>query len=66
MQLKLALAGTVIASVPLNAAEAANLEYVYAKRILLTEACAPLIAAVGEPPIYYIEVPSKMNNVYKD
>lgn len=66
MQLKLALSGTVIASVPLNAAEAANLEYVYAKRSLLTEACASLIATYGEQPVYYIEVPSKMNNVLKD
>ena len=61
MYLKLAIAGNVIASVPLNAKEAGNLEYLYTKRSLLMEACSNTIASGRENPIYYIEVPSKMN-----
>ena len=66
MYLKLAIAGNVVASVPLNATEAANLEYVYAKRTLLTEACASMIFSQRDEPVYYIEVPSKMNSAFKD
>lgn len=55
-----------MASIPLNAHEAANLEYVYARRCLLTEACAMLIAAYKEQPVYYIEVASKMNKAVKE
>ena len=61
MYLKLALAGKVIASVPLNEKEVSNLEYLYTKRNLLTEACAALIYAQTERPVYYIEAASKMN-----
>lgn len=65
MYLKLAIAGHVIASVPLNTAEAGNLEYVYSKRCQLTEACAALIVSQKDEPVYYIEVPSKMNGALK-
>lgn len=61
MYLKLAVAGKVIASVPLNVKEASNLEYLYTKRFLLTEACSPLLHAQKENPVYFIEVDSKMN-----
>lgn len=66
MYLKLAIAGNVIASVPLNATEAGNLEYVYAKRTLLAEACASMIVSRKDEPVYFIEVPSKMNSALKD
>ena len=61
MYLKLALAGKVIASAPLDVKEAGNLEYIYLKRSLLTEACSNLITSERENPVYFIEVPSKMN-----
>lgn len=61
MYLKLAIAGKVIASVPLNSKEATNLEYIYTKRCLLTEACGSFIQAQEDKPVYYIEVPSRMN-----
>jgi hypothetical protein len=61
MYLKIALAGNVIASVPLNASECRNLEYIYTKRQLLTEACSMAIAAQRENPVYFIEVASRMN-----
>ncbi|HEV7333068.1 MAG TPA: hypothetical protein VGN63_18680 [Flavisolibacter sp.] len=61
MYLKLAIAGDVIASVQLNAQEVGNLEYIYTKRSLLTEACSETIHAKNEFPVYYIEVASKMN-----
>lgn len=60
MRLKLAVGGQILASIPLNAKKATSLEYVYAKRCLLTEACAATIAAQTEAPIYFIEVASKM------
>jgi hypothetical protein len=65
MYLKLAIADHVIASVPLNALEAGNLEYVYTKRSLLAEACCDTIHAQNELPVYYIEVPSRMNTKVK-
>jgi hypothetical protein len=65
MYLKLTIGGNVIASVPLDAEEATNLEYVYTKRCLLMEACSYLIASQEETPVYYIEVPSKMNKALK-
>lgn len=61
MYLKLAIAGNVIASVPLNSNEVSNLEYVYAKRSLLAEACCNILSLQEETPVYYIEVPSQMN-----
>jgi hypothetical protein len=61
MQLKLAIAGRVIASVPLNEKEASNLEYIYTRRCLLTEACSALILSETEKPVYFIEAASKMN-----
>jgi hypothetical protein len=61
MYLKLAIAGNVIASVPLNSKEATNLEYIYAKRCLLAEACCTAFADEQEQPVYFIEVSSKMN-----
>jgi hypothetical protein len=61
MRLKLAIGGQVIASIPLNSRKAANLEYVYSQRFLLTEACAATLATQAETPVYYIEVASKMN-----
>ncbi len=61
MRLKLAVGGQIIASVPLNAKKATNLEYVYTKRCLLSEACAATIAAQPESPVYFIEIASKMN-----
>lgn len=63
MYLKVAIAGQVIASMPLNAREAGNLEYLYAKRCQLTESCVDTIQSQKEFPVYYIEVPSKMNRV---
>lgn len=63
MYLKVAIAGQVIASVPLNAREAGNLEYLYTKRCQLAEACVELLHAQSESPVYYIEVPSKMNRM---
>lgn len=66
MYLKIAIAGNVVASVPLNAAQAGNLEYVYSKRTLLTEACAAMIVSQKDEPVYYIEVPSRMNGALKD
>lgn len=64
MYLKLALAGKVIASAPLDAKEARNLEYVYTKRCLLEEACSSLLQPLPEKPVYYIEVSSRMNNPF--
>jgi hypothetical protein len=64
MYLKLALAGRVIASAPLDAKEVGNLEYLYTKRSLLTETCCNLIASQRENPVYYIEVSSKMNESF--
>lgn len=61
MHLKIAIAGNVIASVPLNGQEARSLEYIYTKKSLLTEACSAAIFSQTEQPVYYIEVPSKMN-----
>jgi hypothetical protein len=61
MYLKVAIAGQVIASVQLNAREAGNLEYLYTKRCQLTESCVDTIQSQKEFPVYYIEVPSKMN-----
>jgi hypothetical protein len=61
MRLKLAIGGNVIASILLNEKKAGNLEYVYKKRCLLTEACAESIASQTDKPVYFIEVPSKMN-----
>jgi hypothetical protein len=66
MYLKLAISGNVIASVPLNASEAGNLEYVYSKKTLLTEACAAMIISQKDEPVYYIEVPSKMNGAFTE
>ena len=65
MYLKLAIAGNVIASVPLNGKEARSLEYIYAKRSQLTEACSATIVSQTEQPVYYIEVPSKMNKTIR-
>ena len=65
MYLKIAIAGNVIASVPLNAKEAGNLEYIYTKRCQLTEACSDAIHRQKEFPVYYIEVASKMNQRIK-
>lgn len=65
MHLKLAIAGNVIASVPLNAAEATNLEYVFTQKGMLTEACAAMIVAQKDEPVYFIEVPSRMNGMLK-
>lgn len=64
MYLKLALAGKVIASAPLDAKEAGNLEYLYLKRSLLTEACSDLIATQRENPICFIEISSRMNKIH--
>lgn len=61
MRLKLEIGGHVIASMPLNVTEAGNLEYIYAKRCLLAEACANAIASEAELPVYFIEVESRMN-----
>lgn len=66
MYLKLAIAGKVVASVSLNAREATNLEYLYSRRCLLTEACSAFIDADTEAPVYFIEVPSKMNRSLKN
>ena len=65
MYLKIAIAGNVIASVPLSAKEAGNLEYIHARRRLLTEACRDAIQAQNESPVYFIEVASKMNRKVK-
>jgi hypothetical protein len=62
MRLKLAIGGNVIASILLNEEKAGNLEYVYTKRCLLTEACADTIASQADKPVFFIEVPSKMNS----
>ncbi len=51
----------MIASMSLNAKKAGNLEYVYTKRCLLTEACAGTLSSQAEKPIFFIEVGSKMN-----
>jgi hypothetical protein len=61
MHLKLAIGGSVIASVPLNSDDLSNLEYVYTKRCLLEESCSLVIASQKEKPIYYIEASSRMN-----
>jgi hypothetical protein len=66
MHLKLSLGGAVIASVPLNEKEVGSLEYVYAKRNLLTEACSLAIALQKESPVYFIEVGSKMNTLIEE
>ncbi|RZJ99704.1 MAG: hypothetical protein EOO46_22195 [Flavobacterium sp.] len=63
MYLKLAIAGRVIASVPLNAREAGNLEYLYTKRCQLRDACVEALQLQKEFPVFYIEVPSKMNRL---
>ncbi|NTS42030.1 hypothetical protein HRG84_14070 [Flavisolibacter sp. BT320] len=63
MYLKIAIAGQVIASVHLNAREASNLEYLYTKRCQLKEACVEALQSQKEFPVFYIEVPSKMNRV---
>lgn len=62
MFLKLAIDGNTIASVPLDAAEAGNLEYLFNKKSLLSEACRTEIARQAVLPVYFIEVASKMNN----
>lgn len=62
MFLKLALAEKVIASAPLDAKQAGNLEYLYTKRSMLEEACCDAIAFQKEIPVYFIEVASRMNN----
>lgn len=61
MRLKLEIGGHVIASMPLNVAEAGNLEYIYSKRCLLAEACSAAIVDQTESPVYFIEVGSRMN-----
>ena len=66
MRLKLTIAGKFIASIPLDATEALNLEYIHSKRYQLAESCSMLIQSQTETPVYYIEVPSKMNPTAKD
>lgn len=65
MRLKIQIGSHVIASMPLNEAEACNLEYIYSKRCLLAEACAAVIANETESPVYFIEVESRMNRKVK-
>jgi hypothetical protein len=61
MFLKLAIEGKVIASAPLDAKEAGNLEYLFTKRSMLAEACCDTIALHEKTPVYFIEVASRMN-----
>lgn len=61
MRLKLAVAGKEIASIPIDAQKASSRDYLQAKRRLLMTAHFLTITQQEEPPIYYIEVGSKMN-----
>ncbi|HEU4903085.1 MAG TPA: hypothetical protein VFT06_09840 [Flavisolibacter sp.] len=61
MQLTLALADQVVASIPLDKKQKNNLEYLFFQRAQMRDAYASLIASQAVPPVYYIEVPSKMN-----
>lgn len=61
MQLTLALADQVVVSIPLDKKQKNNLEYLFYQRAEIRDAFASLIASQSEPPVYYIEVASKMN-----
>lgn len=61
MRLTLAVAGKELASVPLDAEKANSYDYVQAKRRLLQAAHHNALAKSKEPPVYYIQVSSKMN-----
>ena len=61
MQLKLAIGNKVIASIPLDTKKASNIDYINAKRRLLNVSHYATIVAFNEPPVYFIEVASKMN-----
>jgi hypothetical protein len=61
MRLKLSVAGKEIASVPIDAGKAKNWDYLQAKRRLLNAAHFLKIKQGQEPPVYYIQVSSKMN-----
>jgi hypothetical protein len=61
MRIKLSVAGKEIASVPIDAGKAKNWDYLQAKRRLLTTMHFLKIQQEKEPPVYYIQVSSKMN-----
>ena len=61
MRLKLAVAGKEIASVPLDASRINSHVYLQSKQRLLAMANLHWFHQSEEPPVYYIEVASKMN-----
>lgn len=65
MRLNLALAGKVIASIPLDKERWNSHDYLQAKRRLLTAVHAPVILEQAAEPVFYIQVGSKMNQQSK-
>ena len=61
MRLTLAVAGKELASVPLDAEKANRTDYVQAKKRLLQAAHHNVLQKSKEPPVYYIQVSSKLN-----
>ncbi|HET7897280.1 MAG TPA: hypothetical protein VFL47_06415 [Flavisolibacter sp.] len=61
MRLKLTVAGKEIASVPLDASRINSHVYLQSKQRLLAMANLHWFHQLEEPPVYYIEVASKMN-----
>ena len=62
MRLILSIAGKVIVSVPLDQERWNSIDYIQAKRRLLTSVHASTILLHAEQPVFYIEVASRMNN----
>ncbi len=61
MRLKLAIGEKIIASVPLDKKFASSPDYIQAQKHLLTLTNLALIDSQDEPPVYYIELASRMN-----